>query len=192
MPGLCDMVPWTLTAGRGSIGSVELKTEGRSTKGSPPCTYPRDGLLLRGECCVRRALVSRVVARTTTAWGEKTGVYSALSSWSKLARRQLTNYSESRLAWQPAVSWPCSLPPAPPHRTSQSATHRRLQMGKTRAQDELREELCYGRRLMTCLLPMGGTSMSPRSRCGRDTGQPVNTGAGTRLDNTLIRTNEEL
>lgn len=35
MPGLCDMVPWTLTAGRGSIGSVELKTEGRSTKGSP-------------------------------------------------------------------------------------------------------------------------------------------------------------
>ena len=182
MPGLCDMVPWNLTAGRGSIGSVELKTEGHGTKGSPSM-YISPGWtglwLLWGECCVRRALVSRVVARTTTAWGEKTGVYSALSSWSKLARRQLTNYSESRLAWQPAVSWPCSLPPAPPHRTSQSATHRRLQMGKTRAQDELREELCYGRRLMTCLLPMGGTSMSPRSRCGRDTGQPVNTGVGT-------------
>ena len=44
-----------------------------------------------------------------------------------------------------------------------------------------------GRRLMTCLLPMGGTPMSPRSRCGRDTGQPVNTGRGPLLDNLLIR-----
>ena len=44
-----------------------------------------------------------------------------------------------------------------------------------------------GRRLMTCLLPMGGTPMSPRSRCGRDTGQPVNTGRGPVFDNLLIR-----
>ena len=61
------MVPWNLTAGRGSIGSVELKTEGHGTKGSPSM-YISPGWtglwLLWGECCVRRALVSRVVART--------------------------------------------------------------------------------------------------------------------------------
>ena len=36
------------------------------------CTYPCDRLLPRGECCVRRARISRVVARTTTAPGKKT------------------------------------------------------------------------------------------------------------------------
>ena len=41
-------------------------------KALPPCTYPCDRLPPRGECCVRRARISRVVARTTTAPGKKT------------------------------------------------------------------------------------------------------------------------